>query len=279
VLARGPLGLDAAGFGVLLTIFGAGAVAATLLLPRLRESARSIDQLVVFATLVLAASLLGLALAGSVAVAIVAVLAGGVGWLLCLASLNVSAQSALPAWVRARGMGFYLLTIQGGTAAGSALWGTVAQHAGVRWALGAAAGALVVSTLVARRFKLAWGERLDLRTSGHWPEPTLVIEPRPEQGPVLVTAEYRVPEENADEFTEAMRRVGRTRRRTGAHRWGLFRDPSDPERFLETFVVSSWEEHLRQHQRVTASDKRAQDAALALTEGEPVVTHQVSAYS
>ncbi len=71
------------------------------------------------------------------------------------------------------------------------------------------------------------------------------------------------------------------RRRTGARRWGLWRDPADPERFLETFVVDSWEEHLRQHQRVTATDRRVEDAAreLASEVGEPATTHFVSAYS
>jgi MFS family permease len=278
VVARSELGLDSAGFGLLLTCFGAGAVAATVVLPRLRERG-GVDGLVVGGTLVLAAGLTALALFESVAVAVVAVVAGGMAWLLCLSSFNIAAQRALPAWVRARGMGFYLLTVQGGTAAGSALWGTIADQAGLSWALGAAAAALVAGTLVARRHRLAWGERLDLSTSAHWPEPTLVLEPRPEQGPVLVTVEYRVPEESAEAFAEAMRKVGRMRRRTGSRRWGLFRDPADPERFLETFVVDSWEEHLRQHQRVTGSDRIVEDAARALAEGEPAVAHQVSAYS
>jgi hypothetical protein len=134
---------------------------------------------------------------------------------------------------------------------------------------------------VARRYRLAWGERLDLRSAPYTSEPSLVIEPRPEQGPVLVTLEYRVPPANADEFAERMRKVGRVRRRTGARRWGLWRDPADPSRFLETFLVESWEEHLRQHQRVTATDRRVEDEAreLASEVGEPAATHYVSAYS
>lgn len=279
VVARSELGMSAAGFGALLTCFGAGAVIATVTLPRLRERVE-IDRLVVVATLVVAAAAAALALAEYVAVAVVASLAAGVAWVVCLSSFNVAAQRALPAWVRARGMGFYLLTVQGGTAAGAALWGTIASLASVRVALGAAAGALAVGTLVARRFRLAWGEKLDLRSAPYSSEPTLVIEPRPEQGPVLVTIEYRVAERNADAFAAAMRKVGRVRRRTGARRWGLFRDPAEPERFLETFLVESWEEHLRQHQRVTATDRRVEDEARALAEdaGDPSATHYVSAY-
>ena len=280
VVARSELDLSAAGFGALLTCFGAGAVIATGTLPRMRERV-SIDRLVVGATLLVAASLALLAAFDSVPVAVVASLLGGVAWVLCLSSFNIAAQRALPGWVRARGMGFYLLTIQGGTAAGAALWGTIASQTDVRVALGCAAAALALGTLVALRFRLARGEKLDLRSAPYSSEPTLVIEPRPEQGPVLVTLEYRVLPENADAFAEAMRKVGRVRRRTGARRWGLFRDPASPERFLETFLVDSWEEHLRQRQRVTATDRRVEDEARALAGagGEVAATHYVSAYS
>jgi hypothetical protein len=178
-------------------------------------------------------------------------------------------------------MGFYLLTVQGGTALGAALWGAVASVWGVRWAMGGAAVVLAVGTLAARRFRLARGERLDLSAAPYSSEPSLVIEPRPEQGPVLVTIEYRVPPENAAEFSERMRKVGRVRRRTGAGRWGLWRDPADPTRFLETFLVESWEEHLRQHQRVTANDRRVEDEARECADfvEAPAATHFVSAYS
>jgi MFS family permease len=277
VVARNELHMSAAGFGVLLTCFGGGAVCATATLPRLRARL-GIDRLVVAAALVVALAMLALALVEVVAVAIVASIAAGAAWVVCLSSFNVSAQRALPAWVRARGMGFYLLTVQGGTAAGSALWGGLAAERGVRSALGASAGALALSTIAARRYRLAWGERLDMSPVPQTLEPALAIEPRPESGPVLVTVEYRVPQENAERFADAMRKVGRVRRRTGARRWALFRDPADPERFLETFLVDSWEDHLRQHQRVTATDRRLEDEARQLANGEPAVSHLVSAY-
>jgi MFS family permease len=280
VVARDDLGLSAAGFGLLLTCFGAGAVLATALLPRLRESV-GVDRLVVVATLIVASALVALGVLESVAMAVISSLVGGMAWVTCLSSLNVSAQRALPGWVRARGMGFYLLTVQGGTALGAAVWGVLATATDVRVALAAAGAALALGTLMALRFRLAWGERLDLRSAPYSSEAALVLEPHPEHGPVLVTVEYRVPPANADEFAERMRKVGRVRRRTGARRWGLWRDPADPWRFLETFLVESWEEHLRQHQRVTATDRRVEDEARELADevGEPAARHYVSAYS
>jgi hypothetical protein len=62
--------------------------------------------------------------------------------------------------------------------------------------------------------------------------------PNAGDGPVLVSVTYKVPEENAVAFTEAMRNVGRSRRRTGALRWELFRDGSDPTRFVESYLVA-----------------------------------------
>jgi hypothetical protein len=109
----------------------------------------------------------------------------------------------------------------------------------------------------------------------------MVIDPDPGHGPVLVTVEYRVPEERADAFREAMLPVGRARRRSGGERWGLFQDGADPERFVEVYVVATWEEHLRQHQeRVTHTDRLFEERALELTAeaSEPRVQHLLWAY-
>jgi hypothetical protein len=71
---------------------------------------------------------------------------------------------------------------------------------------------------------------------------------------VLVTVEYRVEAQNAKPFLEAMHRYGRVRRRDGASRWGIFRDVDQADVYLETFLVTSWAEHLRQHERLTRGD-------------------------
>jgi quinol monooxygenase YgiN len=75
-----------------------------------------------------------------------------------------------------------------------------------------------------------------------------------------------------------MRRVERTRRRTGAYQWNLFRDLADPDRFLETYLVESWAEHLRQHRRSTESDMVHRRAITQYLDGEASVTHYVSSF-
>ena len=59
---------------------------------------------------------------------------------------------------------------------------------------------------------------------------------------------------------QAMKEMKRIRLRDGAIRWNLLRDSADPERYLEIFVTESWGEHLRQHERVTAEDRKAEGA-------------------
>ncbi|MCQ9934030.1 MFS transporter, partial [Staphylococcus aureus] len=65
--------------------------------------------------------------------------------------LGVSAQMALPNWVRARGMSIYQMSIMGGTAAGAALWGQVASMVGVRGSLMVAAASGVACMLLVQR--------------------------------------------------------------------------------------------------------------------------------
>jgi hypothetical protein len=64
-----------------------------------------------------------------------------------------------------------------------------------------------------------------------------------------------------------MDHLRRSRRRTGATRWELYRDGEQPDRFVEMFTVASWEEHLRQHEgRLTGSDQEVEEAALAFSD-------------
>ena len=68
------------------------------------------------------------------------------------------------------------------------------------------------------------------------------------------------------------------RRREGAVRWDLFRDLADPDRYLETFVVPTWAEHLRQHARVTVADQAIEARAFAFQQPgvAPVAAHLIA---
>ena len=109
--------------------------------------------------------------------------------------------------------------------------------------------------------------------------PRVVREPKSEEGPVLVTVEYRIDPAKEQDFADAMEGMKKTRRRDGAIRWGLYRDTSDPSRHMETFVLESWVEHLRQHERVTISDRSVQERVNTFHIGpeRPIVSHFIHA--
>jgi hypothetical protein len=131
-----------------------------------------------------------------------------------------------------------------------------------------------------RRWTLRPFEGLDLRPDPA-PDFQLALDPHPSAGPVLVTVEYRVPLSDQDAFREVMTYVARARRRTGADRWGLFQDGANPEMLVETFLVPTWEEYLRQRsERQTVVDRRFIERARAyqVDDGEPHVRRLIFAY-
>ena len=277
LLAREQLGLGSGGYGLLLGCVGVGSVAGATVLPSLRRKF-SQDTAVALATILLAVAIGTLAYVHNVGLAGVAMVAGGVAWIVVLSSLNVSVQTFSPTWVRARTLSVYQLIFQGGTAIGSAFFGFVADWVGTPGALGLAALGLLLGLTTALRWRLETGEHLDLTPSAHWPEPAVAIEPAPEEGPVLVTIEYRIDPGRAQEFVRVMDRLGRSRRRSGATRWGVFHDAADPARYLETFIVDSWVEHLRQHERVSVAEKELQERvhSFLVSDAPPVISHFIA---
>jgi hypothetical protein len=122
--------------------------------------------------------------------------------------------------------------------------------------------------------------RMDRTPAVYWPEPNLVLDPEPDDGPVLVTVTYTVAPPRQQVFLDAMTNVRRSRLRTGATRWELDRDGELPDRFVESFTVASWEEHMRQHAgRLTGTDRAAQAEANRYSDPAPKASHLIPARS
>ena len=269
-VVRDRLGLGSGGFGILLGCFGIGAALAAVVRPRIDNLLTS-DQSVTASALTIAGALVLVGTISSAWVAGPALFLAGGAWTTATVTLNVATQSALPWWVHARGLGLYLVVLAGGIAVGSAVWGGVAG-----WSLPIAhviaAVVLVAGTTTAWRWRLGAVKDLDLRPATST-APIVMLEPDPDAGPVLVTVAYRVPEEAHVEFVEMMRSVERDRRRGGATEWGLFRDLADTDRFIETFEVDTWGEHLRQHERRTRTADVMLQRAREFVEGDVEVAH------
>ena len=278
LVARDQLGLGAVGYGMLLGCLGIGAILGSAILPKIKAKL-SLDALVAAATVLFGGITLVLAYARDVYVVGAALVAGGAAWIALMASFNAAAQKTAPAWVRGRALAVYLLVFQGGTAAGSIVWGAVAARLGIPTTLLLAAVGLMAGLTVATRYRLARGEKVDLTPSLHWPEPHIQVEPQPDHGPVLVVIDYLIEPERSHAFKQAMRQMRQQRLRDGAMRWGLFNDPASPTRYVETFLVESWAEHMRQHERATVADHEAEEVSRAFHIGDqpPVVAHFIAA--
>ena len=272
LIARRLHGGDASTFTLLLASMGAGAIAAALYLPRLRQLMPR-DTLVLRSTVLQSISTAAMAMAPNAWVAVPAMLVNGMAWIACANSLSVSAQLSLPDWVRARGMSMYQMAIMGASAAGAALWGQVATLSSVSTGLLVAAMSGTVCMLLAQRHVVDLSIEEDLTPSREFKAP--VADAPPGVGHVVVTIEYLIDPIRSDDFRLLMQESRRSRLRQGALEWALLRDIGKPGRYLEQITDESWTEHLRRFDRVTASDVALRERKLAFHVGaEPPHVHR-----
>lgn len=273
LVATGQLGLGSGGYGLLLAALGIGALGGAVLLPRAGDRLPT-NVLVFVACVVFAGALAGVVLVADVVVVVLVLLPAGAAWLVVGTTLSAATQVFLPSWVRARGLSIAQVVFLGGQALGALVWGVVADVAGVPTALLASAGVMLLGAATIPVWPLIDTSGFDPTTTVYRPEPQLIAEPGSDEGPVLVTVTYTVPPENTEPYLAAMQRVQASRRRTGATRWYLYRDAAAPQRFVESFLVPSWDEHLRQHrERQTVVDHDIEREAQQLASGPPTVAH------
>jgi MFS family permease len=264
-------------YGILLGCFGLGAVFGALLLQpaRARWSGETVASggVAILGVMTAATGFLH-TLPGLAA----ALLVAGAAWIVFISLVSALMQTLAPDWVRARVLAVFMLVFQGGLAAGSTLWGAVAARAGIQHALVWAGLGIVATAALGLVAKLP-DAPTDVSPWNHWRMPAIVADVRPQldEGPVLVTVEYRVTRERAHEFLDAIHNYGRIRRRDGAFRWGIYRDLEDADRYVETFLINSWAEHLRQHERATVADQEVEQRLEAFLTGASNVRHLVFA--
>jgi MFS family permease len=273
-VAKG-LSRSALGYGSLLGFFGAGAVAGAVVLQRLRSKLPT-EAVIGSATCVFGAVLAATALLRNLELLCVLMVFGGAAWTVFMSIFNTLVQNLAPEWVRARVLAAYLFVFQGCVAAGSALWGELADHSSARVALLAAAVG-IASTILLQSFVPLPSAKLDLSPWNHWGKPGMFEHFDSDAGPVLVTVRYVIDPARSADFLQSIYRYQRIRRRDGATRWGIFYDTEARNVYLETFLVDSWAEHERQHERFTVADRAVEEEVLKHTLETPVATHYIHA--
>ena len=275
LLARGLQGGGAGTFTLLLAAMGGGAIVAVLFLPRLRQ-AYGRDALVLRGTLLQSVSTAAMALAPNAWLAVPAMMLSGMAWITVANSLAVSAQLALPDWVRARGMSTYQMAIMGASALGAALWGQIATIGTLQASLLIASVSGVLTMLLALRFVVDGGVDDDV-SPAHAGWADAPAHAPTGEGRLVITVEYLIDPARAAAFQDVMQETRRTRLSEGAIGWDLLHDIAEPGRYLEQIVDPSWTDHLRRFQRATAADLALRERRLAFHIGEarPVVTRYV----
>jgi MFS family permease len=271
-------GGGAAMYTAMMSSLGAGAIVAALQFPRWRERFDR-DQFVRYGTMAHAVLSTLIVALPTPWIALPAMALLGAAWISTANTFVMSAQLALPNWVRARGMSIYQMALMGGTAIGAGFWGQIAGLTTVSTAIVAAALSGVLLLFLTRRWSVEWGADEDLSPQPPRPVTGVAIDIQPDEGPVMVVIEYVIDPARAAEFARVMQVSRRARLRQGALSWGLFRDAGVPGRYVEYFVDESWVEHQRRHERFTAADEelRVQRLAFHRLPEPPVVKRYVAA--
>jgi predicted MFS family arabinose efflux permease len=265
-------------YGLLLATASAGGVAGALARPHVKRWLGP-DGFVAAGTIALAAAMTLFGLCRSPTSAFAAAFVAGAGWTTVLASLSVSAQIALPDWVRGRGLAVFLTVVFGSITVGSFVWGYAASRLGLPAAHFIAAAGAIAGIPLSRGWRLQTAEGMDLSPSLHWQAPTLSREVEDDSGPVLVTIRYKLAGDDPDAFLDAIEEVGRQRRRDGAYAWGIFADVARKETYLETFLIGSWLEARYLRERVTNADREREEEVGALLAEPRTVTLMLHADS
>jgi MFS family permease len=241
------LGGDSTLYGVLLGLFGAGALVGGLTRSKARHVVgrkvvrTSIVVFGAFSTIVGRSSIL--------AVTAVAIALAGLLWTWILSTLISTFQMLTPDWVRGRTMGAFILSVFGFVPLGSVAAGSLGATVG-------ADSSLIVFSVVAvslknAAFRMPLPVLEDIRPP-IMAEPTENEAPHADgsQSPVMVTNTWSIDESEFDSFVRFLAELRLLRLKTGAYHWAAYRSATDLSRISEVFMLHSWEQHLQQHRRL-----------------------------
>lgn len=276
LIAREQLHGGAELYGLLMGMIGLGSVVGSVGLETLKARLGP-DRSAAAATVGTVLALVLFAAARSPEVAMAASFVAGASWIVAMTTMFVSAQVALPDWVRGRGLAIFLTAYFGAMTVGSAIWGGAASLWGLPFALNLAAGGAALGLVLTSRWKLETGAALDLAPSMHWRAPAFVQKLDDEVGPILALIQYRLDPANSERFLALMQEIGHERMRDGGYAWNVFIDPDDNGRAIETWLVHSLLELKYRAERETKADELVELRAQGLLKAPALASYFVAA--
>lgn len=277
VVVRDQLDGQPGTYTMLFGLFGLGAVGVAFSIGRLRERF-SRDQVIAIAIGMQAIASLLFAFTTFKPLLAFGMILAGYGWMLVASIFSVTAQFALPAWVRGRGLAAVQMAFMGGGSLGSVFWGQVANTWSIPVAFQLALVGTLASLLLFKRYAISKLREEDFTPSSYWSVPEGTASVEHDEGPVQVVVEYLIDPKDEDAFTEVMQESRRMRLRTGAMSWSLFRDSAVPGRYIEQWVEESWLELLRHRDRLTVTELAVRDQKRAFHIGPnpPTMTYLIA---
>jgi MFS family permease len=275
LVARTQLHSGSEVYGSLMGTIGLGSIIGTLGLDWLKDRLGP-DRLAGLGAIVTALALVLFGAARGTPLAFAASLLAGASWVVMMATLFVSAQVALPEWVRGRGLAVFLTVYFGAMTLGSAAWGAIANLSGLSFALYLSGACALIGMVLTWRWKLQTGAALNLSPSMDWKAPAFVHKVEDNQGPVLMMVEYKIDPKDSAPFLALMQEIGSERKRDGAYAWHVFDDPNEPGRIIETSLVHSLLELRYRSFRMTKADQLIEEQARAFLQDPPKPSYFVA---
>ena len=266
-VAEDYVGGGALVYGTLLGCFGLGAIGGAFVNAPMRARFSN-ETIVRLACLGFAIGCVGLGLSRDPLLSHLVLLPSGACWVLALSLFNVSIQLSSPRWVVGRALSLYQTATFGGMALGSWLWGISADAWGPDRALVLACVVLLACAIVGVRLPLPQFNALDLNPLNTFNEPIIKLDLQPRSGPIMVTIDYRIRQEDVPGFLQLMAERRRIRIRDGARQWALLRDLEQPELWMESYHVSNWVDYVRHNLRRTKADAENIVSLRALHRGD-----------
>jgi predicted MFS family arabinose efflux permease len=260
-------------FGAMIWMisFGLGAIIGVYQMQKLQRRF-GIEEVVAICTIGFGLAALGVAYTPWLWLGCFAMAAAGFSWVIVPTNFNISTQLAVPAWIKGRAMGMYVLVLWGAFAVGSAFFASMNKAYGPRGALARAGIGVLLGAIPILWLRLVPKHKQDFAPAkpGPLPQPESIAD---SSAPLRVTVSYRIPADRQHDFHRHMRHLRTQRLRNGARRWRL--RSIDGNQFAESFIFPSWPARVRHAERTTRHDFELQQTIRALHDAPdaPAITY------